>query len=93
MKLIICPNAVHTDGTNVESEANTSFACCEQGFLLSNEVHVFGYARTKISDDELRNRIRGYASDLHRCCSLRDSYIVVICFVKLKFVGSIVKLS
>lgn len=30
-----------------------------QGFLQSNEVHIFGYARTKISDDELRNRIRG----------------------------------
>lgn len=33
---------------------------CVQGFLLSNEVHIFGYARTKISDDELRNRIRGW---------------------------------
>ncbi|KAF5186904.1 Glucose-6-phosphate 1-dehydrogenase [Thalictrum thalictroides] len=33
-----------------------------QGFLQSNEVHIFGYARTKISDDELRNRIRGYLS-------------------------------
>ncbi|KAF5457341.1 hypothetical protein F2P56_021450 [Juglans regia] len=31
-----------------------------QGFLPSEEVHIFGYARTKISDDELRNRIRGY---------------------------------
>ncbi|KAG6790035.1 hypothetical protein POTOM_006178 [Populus tomentosa] len=31
-----------------------------QGFLHSNEVHIFGYARTKISDDELRDRIRGY---------------------------------
>ncbi|TYG73357.1 hypothetical protein ES288_D04G094900v1 [Gossypium darwinii] len=31
-----------------------------QGFLPPNEVHIFGYARTKISDDELRNRIRGY---------------------------------
>ncbi|KAF9604409.1 hypothetical protein IFM89_006418 [Coptis chinensis] len=33
-----------------------------QGFLQSNEVHIFGYARTKISDDELRDRIRGYLS-------------------------------
>lgn len=33
---------------------------CVQGFLLSNEVHIFGYARTKISDDELRNRIHGW---------------------------------
>ncbi|XP_023543556.1 glucose-6-phosphate 1-dehydrogenase, cytoplasmic isoform [Cucurbita pepo subsp. pepo] len=31
-----------------------------QGFLQSNEVHIFGYARSKISDDDLRNRIRGY---------------------------------
>ncbi|WRX22608.1 Glucose-6-phosphate dehydrogenase [Theobroma cacao] len=31
-----------------------------QGFLPPDEVHIFGYARTKISDDELRNRIRGY---------------------------------
>lgn len=30
-----------------------------QGFLQSNEVHIFGYARTNISDDELRDRIRG----------------------------------
>ena len=37
-----------------------------QGFLQSNEVHIFGYARTKISDDELRNRIRGY--DLLNLC-------------------------
>ncbi|KAE9449090.1 hypothetical protein C3L33_19012, partial [Rhododendron williamsianum] len=35
------------------------FNLYRQGFLLSNEVHIFGYARTKISDDELRNRIRG----------------------------------
>ncbi|KAJ4834821.1 hypothetical protein Tsubulata_051091, partial [Turnera subulata] len=31
-----------------------------RGFLQSNEVHIFGYARTKISEEELRNRIRGY---------------------------------
>ena len=31
-----------------------------QGFLPPDEVHIFGYARTKISDDELRNRLRGY---------------------------------
>ncbi|KAF7130291.1 hypothetical protein RHSIM_Rhsim10G0011000 [Rhododendron simsii] len=36
------------------------FNLYRQGFLLSNEVHIFGYARTKISDDELRNRIRGF---------------------------------
>ncbi|CAA3023011.1 glucose-6-phosphate 1-dehydrogenase, cytoplasmic isoform [Olea europaea subsp. europaea] len=31
-----------------------------KGFLQSDEVHISGYARTKISDDELRDRIRGY---------------------------------
>ncbi|PSS30168.1 Glucose-6-phosphate 1-dehydrogenase [Actinidia chinensis var. chinensis] len=36
------------------------FNLYRQGFLQSNEVHIFGYARTNISDDELRNRIRGY---------------------------------
>uniref|UniRef100_A0A5B7A7U3 Glucose-6-phosphate 1-dehydrogenase n=1 Tax=Davidia involucrata TaxID=16924 RepID=A0A5B7A7U3_DAVIN len=36
------------------------FNLYRQGFLQSSEVHIFGYARTKISDDDLRNRIRGY---------------------------------
>ncbi|XP_050231500.1 glucose-6-phosphate 1-dehydrogenase 6, cytoplasmic [Mercurialis annua] len=30
------------------------------GFLPAEEVHIFGYARTKISDDDLRNRLRGF---------------------------------
>ncbi|XP_062105530.1 glucose-6-phosphate 1-dehydrogenase 6, cytoplasmic [Humulus lupulus] len=32
----------------------------KQGLLPSNEVHIFGYARTKITDDDLRDRLRGY---------------------------------
>ncbi|KAA8548189.1 hypothetical protein F0562_004550 [Nyssa sinensis] len=36
------------------------FNLYRQGFLQSSEVHIFGYARTKISDDDLRNRIIGY---------------------------------
>ncbi|XP_057982791.1 glucose-6-phosphate 1-dehydrogenase, cytoplasmic isoform-like isoform X2 [Malania oleifera] len=36
------------------------FHLYRQGFLPSSEVHIFGYARTKISDEELRKRIRGY---------------------------------
>ncbi|KAJ3675451.1 hypothetical protein LUZ60_004493 [Juncus effusus] len=36
------------------------FHLFKQGFLLSNEVRIFGYARTKLSDDELRDRIKGY---------------------------------
>ncbi|GMP30145.1 hypothetical protein CsSME_00004943 [Camellia sinensis var. sinensis] len=35
------------------------FNLYRQGFLNPDEGHIFGYARTKISDDELRNRIRG----------------------------------
>ncbi|XP_068502118.1 glucose-6-phosphate 1-dehydrogenase 6, cytoplasmic-like isoform X2 [Phaseolus vulgaris] len=31
-----------------------------QGFLPPNEVCIFGYARTKITDNDLRNRLRGY---------------------------------
>ncbi|GMH23897.1 hypothetical protein Nepgr_025740 [Nepenthes gracilis] len=30
-----------------------------QGFLPPSEVHIFGYARSKITDEELRERIRG----------------------------------
>ncbi|KAF8408377.1 hypothetical protein HHK36_007526 [Tetracentron sinense] len=36
------------------------FNLYRQGFLQSNEVHIFGYARTRITDDELRDRIRGH---------------------------------
>ncbi|XP_010248854.1 PREDICTED: glucose-6-phosphate 1-dehydrogenase, cytoplasmic isoform [Nelumbo nucifera] len=36
------------------------FNLYRQGFLQSNEVHIFGYARTKISTDELRDRIHKY---------------------------------
>ncbi|XAR58254.1 Glucose-6-phosphate dehydrogenase [Bertholletia excelsa] len=36
------------------------FNLYRQGFLHPQEVRIFGYARTKMSDDELTNRIRGY---------------------------------
>ncbi|XP_028772398.1 glucose-6-phosphate 1-dehydrogenase, cytoplasmic isoform [Neltuma alba] len=36
------------------------FHLYRQRFLSPNEVHIFGYARTKISDDELRSRLRSY---------------------------------
>lgn len=32
-----------------------------QGFIESQDVHIFGYARSKMSDDELRDRLRRYA--------------------------------
>lgn len=40
----------------------------EQGFIQSGEVHIFGYARSNLSDEGLRERIRGYlkgASEEH----------------------------
>lgn len=30
-----------------------------QGFIQSGEVRIFGYARSNLSDDGLRERIRG----------------------------------
>ncbi|ERN13638.1 glucose-6-phosphate 1-dehydrogenase, cytoplasmic isoform [Amborella trichopoda] len=36
------------------------FHLFQQGFLPPNEVYIFGYARTKLSDDGLRDRIRGH---------------------------------
>ncbi|KAI4350564.1 hypothetical protein L6164_005011 [Bauhinia variegata] len=36
------------------------FHLYRQGFLPPDEVHIFGYARSKISDDDLRNRIQSY---------------------------------
>ncbi len=36
------------------------FNLYRQGFIQSHDVHIFGYARTNITDDELRDRIRGY---------------------------------
>ncbi|CAO2833210.1 unnamed protein product [Amaranthus hypochondriacus] len=36
------------------------FNLYRQGFLPPNEVHIFGYARSKMTDDELKDRIHGY---------------------------------
>ncbi|RWR96922.1 glucose-6-phosphate 1-dehydrogenase, cytoplasmic isoform [Cinnamomum micranthum f. kanehirae] len=36
------------------------FNLYRQGFLQPSEVYIFGYARTKLSDDGLRDRIRGH---------------------------------
>ncbi|XP_044413055.1 glucose-6-phosphate 1-dehydrogenase, cytoplasmic isoform [Triticum aestivum] len=44
------------------------FNLFQQGFIQSGEVHIFGYARSDMSDEGLRERIRGYlkgASDEH----------------------------
>ncbi|KAL0658092.1 hypothetical protein Bca4012_078677 [Brassica carinata] len=39
------------------------FNLYHQGFLNPDEVHIFGYARTKLSDQELRDKIRRYLVD------------------------------
>lgn len=36
------------------------FNLYRQGFLPVSEVHIFGYARSKMTDNELRDRIRGH---------------------------------
>nr|AAD11426.1 cytoplasmic glucose-6-phosphate 1-dehydrogenase [Mesembryanthemum crystallinum] len=36
------------------------FNLYRQGFLPPSEVHIFGYARSKMTDDDLRDRIRGH---------------------------------
>ncbi|KNA06151.1 hypothetical protein SOVF_183760 [Spinacia oleracea] len=36
------------------------FNLYRQGFLPPSEVHIFGYARSKMTDDDLKDRIRGY---------------------------------
>ncbi|KAI7727830.1 hypothetical protein M8C21_009144 [Ambrosia artemisiifolia] len=43
------------------------FHLYRQGFIQSQDVHIFGYARTKISDDDLRERIRGYLTPCKGC--------------------------
>lgn len=43
------------------------FHLYRQGFIQSQDVHIFGYARTKISDDDLRDRIRGYLTPCKGC--------------------------
>ncbi|GKB15887.1 glucose-6-phosphate 1-dehydrogenase, cytoplasmic isoform [Tanacetum coccineum] len=43
------------------------FHLYRQGFIQSQDVHIFGYARTKISDKDLRDRIRGYLTPCKGC--------------------------
>ncbi|KAK8356822.1 hypothetical protein V6Z12_A05G380000 [Gossypium hirsutum] len=45
-----------------------------QGFLPPSEVHILGYARTKISDDELRNRIADVSESLKLVKYVSGSY-------------------
>ncbi|XP_024978283.1 glucose-6-phosphate 1-dehydrogenase, cytoplasmic-like [Cynara cardunculus var. scolymus] len=43
-----------------------------QGFFESHDVHIFGYARSKMSDDEVRNRLRGYLTPCQGCEIIRE---------------------
>ncbi|KVI02535.1 glucose-6-phosphate dehydrogenase [Cynara cardunculus var. scolymus] len=48
------------------------FHLYRQGFIQSQDVHIFGYARTKISDDDLRARISGYLTPCKGCERTHD---------------------
>jgi len=43
------------------------FHLYRQGFIQSQDVHIFGYARTKISDKDLGDRIRGFLTPCKGC--------------------------
>ncbi|PWA67888.1 glucose-6-phosphate dehydrogenase [Artemisia annua] len=43
-----------------------------QGFIESHDVHIFGYARSKMSDDELRDRLRRYLTPGKGCEETHD---------------------
>jgi len=60
------------------------FNLFRQGFLKSDDVHIFGYARTKLSDDDLRERIRGYLS---KGASSEDSEILSDFLKHIKYVS------
>ncbi|KAB1211793.1 Glucose-6-phosphate 1-dehydrogenase, cytoplasmic isoform 2 [Morella rubra] len=51
------------------------FNLFRQGFLNPDEVHIFGYARTKISDEDLRSRIRGFLIDDKNASSERSETV------------------
>ncbi|XP_058102157.1 glucose-6-phosphate 1-dehydrogenase, cytoplasmic isoform-like [Magnolia sinica] len=48
------------------------FNLYRQGFLQPSEVHIFGYARTKLSDDGLRDRIRGHLTQCNGASSIQS---------------------
>lgn len=62
------------------------FNLYRQGFLPAEEVHIFGYARTKISDEELRNRIRGFLVD-NKAASSKHSDDVLKFLELIKYVS------
>lgn len=57
------------------------FNLYQQGFLPSNEVHIFGYARSKMADDDLRERIRGYLPQEKESTDKISSFLQLIKYV------------
>jgi glucose-6-phosphate 1-dehydrogenase len=58
------------------------FNLYKQGFLPNDQLQIFGYARSKMTDTELRNRIRGYLKT-DRTDPLVDPATVVNQFLNL----------
>uniref|UniRef100_A0A0D6R4N7 Glucose-6-phosphate 1-dehydrogenase n=1 Tax=Araucaria cunninghamii TaxID=56994 RepID=A0A0D6R4N7_ARACU len=58
------------------------FNLYRQGFLPPQDVYIFGYARTQLSNDGLRDRIRGYLKPM-KTDSAKDPSEVVSDFLKL----------
>ncbi|EPS70489.1 glucose-6-phosphate 1-dehydrogenase [Genlisea aurea] len=57
------------------------FNLYRQGFLPSDQVHIFGYARSKLSDDELRDRIQGYLPQGQELAQVISGFLKLIKYV------------
>ncbi|XP_047950260.1 glucose-6-phosphate 1-dehydrogenase, cytoplasmic isoform [Salvia hispanica] len=57
------------------------FNLYQQGFLQLNDVHIFGYSRTKLHDDELRERIQGYLPVENKVSSNVSDFLQLIKYV------------
>ncbi|KMZ58192.1 glucose-6-phosphate dehydrogenase [Zostera marina] len=57
------------------------FNLYNKGFLDSYDVHIFGYARTKITVDDLRDRIRGFLKGKDEKSEDASSFLQLIKYV------------
>lgn len=57
------------------------FNLYRQGFLPSNEVYIFGYGRSNMADDDLRDRIRGYLPQGNEGTDVISSFLQLIKYV------------
>ncbi|KAL1564270.1 Glucose-6-phosphate 1-dehydrogenase, cytoplasmic isoform [Salvia divinorum] len=57
------------------------FNLYQQGFLQLNDVHIFGYSRTQLCDDELRERIKGYLPVENKVSSNVFNFLQLIKYV------------